>query len=849
MHAWGGEALALQAAAIMSGANGPARLYGEEIVEAELLQVGHGKQSCKDAVEAAARAATRGGALHPLLEGLAACGRGADHEEERLWKFVDRKCDFARHMPKPYQFSCPLLQQDRVVEGVQYMLLPHEVFSHIAASAPMVFDQLFGNGPALEKFWEGMRAVCQPPGAAEDPATARRRGWHEDWLRSHPAAPMGAPGTCVPMGMHGDAGEYYNKQKIMILTWGSIAVPGPTIDTRILATAIKEAEMVPSSEGQPMGTLFTVFRVLQWSLAALCAGRHPTHDHMGLPWEAKRHPEQAANAGKALTPWGCNYRGAWCELRGDWEFLKTALALREDYLHERVCHLCAATKEPGRPCSMRRVQRSREFNSLRGTLRCSKDFVAAQCSVQQHHSPLLDIPGFDVWLCTFDCMHTLELGILQRAIPCALKELTGRCAVPHGILEVTRAAAPWGRGPGRPIDELDEDYRKWAKGAKMESRVRKFTDAWISGACPKISQAHAKAAALRGMLPWISQQCAAVACNSPYAALRAAFFREICALERVWLNAGRFMTSAEAEAAAHHGERAMVAYVALEEASNGRWRFMPKVHALSHLVFDAARLNPRWHHCYQDEDMVGRVKKIYTKCHAKSAALRVLQRYALAMCITIRGRQREARGLQLQGPAPEPMGSTAPAPRRPRRAKKAHAGGPRGRGEGGGEEWTACGMEHDMHGLARGSGEGRFGALLRIEGRAHFEGVEHAREGECGGGEWRGVGGRSTWPGRLATTGDCGGAEWTAMRGAGYGFRARGGMHAGQRSRGRPARHNARRAVCSPRSINDAFAERGSAFWGQIHAFSGLKPRRAGPAPGAGRGENLRRRRSPRSTK
>ncbi len=245
--------------------------------------------------------------------------------------------------------------------------------------------------------------------------------------------------------------------------------------------------------------------------------------------------------------------------------------------------------------------------------------------------------------------------------------------------------------------------------------------------------------------------------------------------------------------------------------------------------------------------MVGRVKKIYTKCHAKSAALRVLQRYALAMCITIRGRQRDARGLQLQGPAPEPMGSTAPAPRRPRRAKKAHAGGPRGGGKAEGRSGLHVAWSTTCMDSQGGVGRGVLGRCFESRAGRISRGWSTLARGNAEGGG-RG-GGRSTWPGRLATTGDCGGAEWTAMRGAGYGFRARGGMHAGQRSRGRPARHNARRAVCSPRSINDAFAERGSAFWGQIHAFSGLKPRRAGPAPGAGRGENLRRRRSPRSTK
>ncbi len=71
---------------------------------------------------------------------------------------------------------------------------------------------------------------------------------------------------------------------------------------------------------------------------------------------------------------------------------------------------------------------------------------------------------------------------------------------------------------------------------------------------------------------------------------------------------------------------------------------------------------------------VGRAKKIYA--HSKSAALRVLQRYALARRITIRGREREARGLR-----------PAPGPRR-RRSLCGRGGGKGGRCVMRAEEWS-----------------------------------------------------------------------------------------------------------------------------------------------------------------
>jgi hypothetical protein len=39
--------------------------------------------------------------------------------------------------------------------------------------------------------------------------------------------------------------------------------------------------------------------------------------------------------------------------------------------------------------------------------------------------------------------------------------------------------------------------------------------------------------------------------------------------------------------------------------------------------------NPRAKTCYQDEDMVGRVKEIYSSTHGATAVLRTIQRYCI----------------------------------------------------------------------------------------------------------------------------------------------------------------------------------------------------------------------------
>lgn len=72
--------------------------------------------------------------------------------------------------------------------------------------------------------------------------------------------------------MHGDAAGATAGEKVLAVTWGGVAVPRPTLDSRLLFTCVRDAEIVPGS------TLRKVYRVLAWSFQApgrageYCAG-------------------------------------------------------------------------------------------------------------------------------------------------------------------------------------------------------------------------------------------------------------------------------------------------------------------------------------------------------------------------------------------------------------------------------------------------------------------------------------------------------------------------------------------------------------------------------------------------
>ena len=165
-----------------------------------------------------------------------------------------------------------------------------------------------------------------------------------------------------------------------------------------------------------------------------------------------------------------------------------------------------------------------------------------------------------------------------------------------------------------------------------------------------ISMEHAKAAALRAMLPWVALRAAERAQQSGgsrAAQLRAQLLQGLAAMDAVWREHGRFLPRhAEREAQA----RCLEAMQALAELQSlfpdGPWRLQPKAHALMHLACDAVGTNPRWTHCYQDEDFIGRTKSLYTSCHGRTAARRAVQRYALGQALQLTCREQLHVGLR-----------------------------------------------------------------------------------------------------------------------------------------------------------------------------------------------------------
>ena len=567
-----------------------------------------------------------------IIKALAKCSPKGPGERQ-LQRWVELQ-PFRKVLPQPFGFKAPLvLKTGSMALGTLQCVLPHEAFATLWQHCPKTFEELFGSEAERKTFWNELDRIGRELG------NSHRAQEHRHWLEHHPANEV-PPEHRVPLGIHGDGGTMHGGEKITALSWGGLVRKGSTADTRLMFVVLKDSEAVTSNT-----TLYKAFDVLKWSLQCLVTGLHPVADHEGQPFGPDHWPERAKRAGEPLAPVKPRGKlcGAWCELRGDWEFLRSALGLQHHYGAKQICHLCQA-------CADGPMAYGDHFTAdgpLRETLVGPEPNGPNGWASKTPVSPLTQIPGFSVWRCMYDIMHTLDLGILQRLIAASLQGLLG---LPAGANR-SAAAAEASFWPARThlarCQQATNAYREWANSTKVpqSSRVKRITTRWVTGAFPDVLQKHAKAAALRAMLPWVAEVAEARRGQSEVATLRATCLHSMAALDRVYSQQGRFLTAAEEQQAKEHCIAALQALGDLCKLQpDGPWKLTPKCHALLHIALDSAMANPRLSHCYQDEDFIGRTKRTYTACHGATAPMRTIQRYCMGTSVTLTAREEVHQG-------------------------------------------------------------------------------------------------------------------------------------------------------------------------------------------------------------
>lgn len=566
---------------------GHAMLGTKEFGASMLKRLGSGAAKVDSVAELALNVAS--GRIDDMLlqrlAGLGASGNSPSNAERDLHRFVRGEvwgqllplaCEFKVHVARPSGIGA--------MEITHACFLPHEVFANAYKVGEDFFHMILSGGKAnLDSYWADAKASrCD-----------KASGWYEN----NPTV-LSCPidNLRVPIGHHGDATGAHGEEKVMVLTWWGAAVARrPTLDCRILFTAMQTSRMIP-------GTLDELLKVFAWSVQALSMGTFPASDHNDIKFGPGHHPKQYAMAGLRLAG---GFVGAWAEMRGDWEFLKVALALKFFWGATHICHLCGAKKHNKDDAGDKVFTDFNQASPLRCTRVSNAEFLH-----EAGASPLFAMPGFHIWRVWVDVMHTMDLGILQFAIPSALWELASTKVRWDGHSRKVR------------LYQAYADYRAWVKLHRLgqaaprfeESKMKKDTD------YPHWTQKNAKAAITRSMLFWVAKVTAEVAdkvtaVQDPHAWVRRSLFANLVVFELLCRKAGQKPKVEEADSMANAMEGALRCYnwLALEASTppiERNWKIVPKFHLITHSAFDQAKdANPRWCHCYSDEDFVGKVKK------------------------------------------------------------------------------------------------------------------------------------------------------------------------------------------------------------------------------------------------
>ena len=230
------------------------------------------------------------------------------------------------------------------------------------------------------------------------------------------------------------------------------------------------------------------------------------------------------------------------------------------------------------------------------------------------------LPGWRLELNHWDSMHGLNLGVLQHTAGNVLYELCHR-----------REATP---NLDSELEKLHIQFKNWCKNKKITCSTPTFSKNSIfpggdEKAYPELS---AKAANTETVLMWLSEICTTEVA-SEHDAIRAMTVDALARFMHGMKACDRFLDEEEIEMLVHAGRMFNLGYQALSAEAHGlnvlRWKIVPKFHYFCHMLIEIeqGKINPRFQHCFCDEDFVGRVANICCNVHTATLDVSSLLRY------------------------------------------------------------------------------------------------------------------------------------------------------------------------------------------------------------------------------
>ena len=325
-------------------------------------------------------------------------------------------------------------------------LLPHRFFaSLLCAREDMFRSTISGPDGACRQFWEAIRETA--------------------FVAKHPALPESLWQRIVPLGVHADAGAFSHQDSLYAISWNSLVGGGQTLTKRFLFTVLRKSEM---SED----TLDAALRIMSWSFNILIEGVTPSVDWAGRP--LRGGGEQLAGS----------WRGALCQVRGDWAFFKECFHFPQWNGATRMCWICRASS----------VIENLLWTNCRANAGWRQTLWTDQAYRRFLRREGLAVPvllaavaGMRLENIMIDVLHTVDLGISAHI----LANVFWILAIVRGVLG--------GATQSEKVKKLHEDLNAWYRAAKVTTRLQgKLTIERLrtSGQWPKLK---AKAAATRHM--------------------------------------------------------------------------------------------------------------------------------------------------------------------------------------------------------------------------------------------------------------------------------------------------------------------------------------------------------------
>ena len=164
------------------------------------------------------------------------------------------------HLPQPFNIKVGCVDPKTSLEKVKQAscFLPHMRFSSLVGSYHHIFDETFGKGKDLEKFWSGVEQ------SGDDKLTGHPVCLEKHWKEK-----------TIPLFIHGDGVVFQNRDTILVFSW--YCGQAPHIHPFVVEFKVP----------QPKGTMVLQGAGLCWaceqdgSQCELWCERHQTHTKDG----------------------------------------------------------------------------------------------------------------------------------------------------------------------------------------------------------------------------------------------------------------------------------------------------------------------------------------------------------------------------------------------------------------------------------------------------------------------------------------------------------------------------------------------------------------------------------------